>query len=153
MSEFTIRSLEHADLDALLSLYTQLHPADETLPARSEVDRIWRSILSDPAQMYLGGFFEDQLVCACHATVISNLTRGARPYAVIENVVTDSAYRRRGWGASIMRVLIERCWKRGCYKVMLMSAAERGEGHAFYESLGFDATAKQAFVLKPPGGR
>ena len=31
--------------------------------------------------------------------------------------------------------------------MMLMSGIGRGEAHGFYESLGFDQTAKQAFVL------
>jgi GNAT superfamily N-acetyltransferase len=146
----TIRALELADLDALLSLYTQLHPNDETLPARSVVDRIWRAILADPAQIYLGGFTGERLVCACHATVILNLTRGARPYAVIENVVTDGTNRRRGWGANVMHALIDRCWERDCYKIMLMSGVARSEVHAFYEALGFDRTSKQAFVLNRP---
>ena len=69
------------------------------------------------------------------------------PYAVIENVVTDAQYRRRGIGASVMRALLDRCWARRCYKVMLMSAVTRAEMHAFYEAIGFDKTAKQAFVI------
>ena len=79
--------------------------------------------------------------------MIPNLTRGARPYAVIENVVTDAAYRRRGIGAAVLRTLMDRCWSRCCYKVMLMSGMRRLEIHGFYESLGFDKNSKQAFVI------
>lgn len=32
---------------------------------------------------------------------------------------------------------------------MLASAAHRPEAHAFYESLGFDKGAKQAFIARP----
>jgi GNAT superfamily N-acetyltransferase len=84
---------------------------------------------------------------ACNAAVIPNLTRGARPYAVVENVVTDASQRRRGIGATVLRALLERCWQRRCYKVMLMSGMSRGEVHHFYEALGFSRTSKQAFVL------
>jgi GNAT superfamily N-acetyltransferase len=143
----TVRELGPGDLDALLALYRHLHAADDPLPERPRVQAIWRSIQSDPSQIYLGGSVAGELVSACNAAVIANLTRGARPYAVIENVVTDASHRRRGIGAAVMRELLQRCWARDCYKVMLMSAMHRAEVHAFYESLGFDRTAKQAFVI------
>ena len=44
---------------------------------------------------------------------------------------------------------LEESWRRSCYKVMLMSAVERSEVHGFYEALGFDRDAKQAFIAKP----
>ena len=82
------------------------------------------------------------------AAIIPNLTRGARPYAVIENVVTHPDYRRRGVASAILQDLLSRCWGAGCYKVMLMSAAERGAAHEFYERNGFDKHAKQAFIIR-----
>jgi GNAT superfamily N-acetyltransferase len=67
---------------------------------------------------------------------------------VIENVVTHASYRRRGIGAKVIRTLVDLCWERGCYKIMLMSGVNRAQVHAFYESLGFDKSAKQAFSMK-----
>jgi GNAT superfamily N-acetyltransferase len=145
--ELRVRELEAEDLDALLALYAHLHEGDDPLPERVEVERVWYAIEADPAQIYMGGFVGGQLVAACNAAVIANLTRGARPYAVIENVVTDAAHRRQGIGARVMQALLACCWERGCYKVMLMSATTRGPAHGFYEALGFSKTAKQAFVI------
>jgi GNAT superfamily N-acetyltransferase len=146
-AEVVIRDLGRNDLDSLLVLYRHLHTQDDALPGGNEVKRIWDGIVRDPAQIYVGAFAGDVLVAACNAAVIPNLTRGARPYAVIENVVTDARYRRRGIGASVVRALLDRCWARRCYKVMLMSGASRTEIHGFYESLGFDKKSKQAFVI------
>ena len=152
LDSLDVRELGHDDLEALLGLYRDLHADDAPLPPeRSRA--LWSAIQADAAQIYLGRFSGSELVAACNASITLNLTRGGRPFAVIENVVTSHAHRRRGHGQAVMRALIDRCWARDCYKVMLMSAAERGEGHAFYESLGFDSSAKQAFVLKPPTGR
>jgi GNAT superfamily N-acetyltransferase len=142
-----IRELGREDLDSLLSLYRQLHEQDDPLPERAKLEETWHGILRDPAQVYLGGFVGSNLVAACNACVVPNLTRGARPYAVVENVVTHANYRRRGIGAKVMRALLERCWARGCYKVMLMSGVSRAEVHGFYEALGFDKKSKQAFVI------
>ena len=147
MQSVAIRELQRSDLDDLLALYVHLHPHDDPLPSRGKVEAVWESILRDPAHIYMGGFVGEALASACNATVIANLTRGARPYALIENVVTDEKFRRRGIGAQVMRALMDRCWERGCYKVMLMSNAGRAPVWGFYEALGFDRNAKQAFVI------
>jgi hypothetical protein len=89
--ELTIRNLVRDDLSALLGLYRQLHEVDEPLPPVAEVAALRARILADDSQIYLGGFSAGVLVSVCSAAVIPNLTRGGRPYAVIENVVTDHA--------------------------------------------------------------
>jgi GNAT superfamily N-acetyltransferase len=144
-AEVTIRELTRGDLQPLLELYRHLHDQDDPVP--DTAGETWEVILRDPAHVYLGAFVEQRLVAACNAAVIPNLTRGARPYAVIENVVTHADYRRRGIGARLVRALIERCWERRCYKVMLMSATRRADMHGFYEALGFDGGSKRAFVI------
>jgi len=129
-------------------LYRHLHEQDDEPAERARIEPIWAQLVGDPSQIYLGGFVGEKLVSACNAAIIANLTRGARPYAVIENVVTDASYRRRGIGTMVLRELVERCLGRGCYKVMLMSAVHRSAIFGFYESLGFDRNSKQAFVIK-----
>ena len=143
-----VRTLAHGDLPKLLALYAHLHRADDPLPAQEQVEAIWGRILRDECHVYMGGFLGEMLVSACNAVVVPNLTRGARPYAVIENVVTHADHRRTSAGTKVMRRLIDECIARGCYKIMLMSSVDRASVHAFYESLGFDRKSKQAFVLK-----
>jgi GNAT superfamily N-acetyltransferase len=147
-SDLRLRELAEGDLEALMALYADLHSNDEPIEAQRSRE-IWAEILGDSHQLYLGGFVDERLVVACAVAFIPNLTRGGRPYAVIENVVTSVAQRRRGYGSALLRAAIDRCWRRDCYKIMLMSAAERADAHQFYESLGFDRRSKQAFVLKP----
>lgn len=145
--DLAIRELAQPDLDGLLALYSELHPSDDPLPERPIVEALWRSIVEDPAQIYVGGFSGGAVVSACNAAIVPNLTRGARPYAVIENVVTAARHRRRGFGSTVMRALLERCRERNCYKIMLLSGAARADAYGFYDSLGFDRRAKQAFVI------
>lgn len=146
-AELAIRELARDDLDALLALYRHLHAHDDAPPGAVELARLWLQILADRSQIYVGGFVSERLVAACNACVVPNLTRGGRAYAVIENVVTHVDNRREGIGKRVMQALLDRCWARGCYKVMLMSGTSRSEIHGFYESLGFDRHAKQAFVI------
>jgi GNAT superfamily N-acetyltransferase len=143
-----LRTLALADLPELLRLYVQVELLDPQTD-RGLIARTWARILDEPMLIYVGAFDGETLASTCHAVIVPNLTRGARPYAVIENVATDERLRRRGFGSLAIRHLITRCWESGCYKVSLTSGIHRGPAHAFYESLGFDRDAKHAFVLKP----
>ena len=42
----------------------------------------------------------------------------------------------------MMKDIIERAQQAGCYKIMLTSDNRRAEAHHFYESLGFEASAR-----------
>ena len=143
-----IRQLQGRDLQALLDAYHDLHPDDDPLPSRNELKRLWNSICGDQSLIYLGAFEGHQIVATCTAAIIPNLTRGARPYAVVENVWTRPAFRRRGIGSSVLQKLLSRCWEAGCYKVMLMSASHRDAAHEFYECNRFDCKAKRAFIIR-----
>ncbi|MGI9431307.1 MAG: GNAT family N-acetyltransferase, partial [Myxococcota bacterium] len=98
--------------------------------------------------VYVGAFSASGLLATCTAAIVPNLTRGARPYAVIENVWTHPSARRRGLGSAALRQLLDRCWNADCYKVMLLSGARREEAHEFYERNGFDKHAKQGFIIR-----
>lgn len=135
------------DLDALLMLYGYLHPDDTPLPMNNDTAALWKSICSDERYVYIGAFISGQLVSVCNTAVILNLTRGGRPYALVENVVTHPDFRRRGYGKRIMKRIFTVCREFNCYKIMLISNALRTEAHAFYRSLGFDGDAKKAFIL------
>jgi GNAT superfamily N-acetyltransferase len=148
MGELEIRELSEADLDALLSLYRHLHAEDDPLPPRPEVEALWARLCASPDHLYRGGFGGGELLASCCAAIVPNLTRGARPYAVIENVVTHPDHRGRGHGSAVLQSLLSSCWGRSCYKVMLLSAAQRDAAHRFYEANGFDRHAKQGFVLR-----
>ena len=146
-----IRELARSELSALLRLYQHLHRADDPLPDQGEIDDIWDAIQRNPNLKYFGLFVNDILVSSCTLSVIPNLTRGCRPYGVIENVVTHADFRRRGHGRSILKHALAYAWSRGCYKVMLLTGRKDEGTYRFYESAGFDKNAKQAFVAKPEG--
>jgi len=73
--------------------------------------------------------------------IVPNLSHGALPWAIIENVVIDGKYRRRGIGRLLMEYAIKQARKAGCYKVQLLSNKQRHEAHQFYQTLGFETSA------------
>jgi GNAT superfamily N-acetyltransferase len=144
-----IREIHDSELADLLRLYKHLHASDDPLPVQDAVGEIWRRIRQNPDLKYFGVFVDDTLVSSCTLSVIPNLTRGCRPYGLIENVVTAPAFRRQGFGTAVLQHALEHAWSVGCYKVMLLTG-RRNEGICkFYESAGFDRHAKQAFLAKP----
>lgn len=77
------------------------------------------------------------LIASVTIVVIANLTRGGRPYALIENVVTRKQYRRRGYASALLHEAVEQARRRGCYKVMLLTGRNDAGTLAFYERAGF----------------
>lgn len=75
-------------------------------------------------------------------TVLPNLTRGTRPFMLVENVVVAAAHRRAGVGSALLEAAVRLAHQAGCYKVQLLSRTERDTAHAFYESRGFRAVAQ-----------
>jgi GNAT superfamily N-acetyltransferase len=80
--------------------------------------------------------------------IVPNLTHGQRPYALIENVVTDAAYRRRGLASACLAFAGETAKRENCYKIMLMTGAKDEGTLHFYEQAGFDRHEKTAFIRR-----
>ena len=133
----------------LLNLYTHLHREDAPLPEKSTLLSIWEEITTNPLLHYFVLEHDDKIVASCTLTIIPNLTRGGRPYGLIENVVTHANYRRRGFGTSILKYSLEIAWKNKCYKVMLLTGSKDPRVYRFYEKAGFKKGIKTGFITYP----
>lgn len=142
-----VRKAKAADFDRIMDLYRQLQPDDPIV--RNGTDRVvFDEILRSP-WLSLFVLEDDGIVqSSCYLNVIPNITRSARPYAVIENVITDAAARRKGYGKRIVTHAIDEAWAAGCYKVMLQTGSQREGTRAFYQACGFSGDLKHAFVAR-----
>ena len=141
-----IRDIKKNEMSKLLKLYTHLHLKDAPLPEKSKLESIWKEITTNPLLHYFVVDHNNEIVSSCTLSVIPNLTRGGRPYGLIENVVTHADYRRRGFGTSILQYALEFAWENNCYKVMLLTSSRDPAIHQFYESVGFKKGIKTGFV-------
>lgn len=147
-----IRKLAGEDLGDLLAIYKHLHRHDELPPSNEIVQAVWHEILANQHHRVFGGYADDTMVSSCTLTIIPNLTRGCRPYGLIENVVTHAAHRNRGYGKAILAYALDHAWEAGCYKVMLLTGKQDEATLRFYEAAGFDGDEKRGFIAKPPMG-
>lgn len=142
----TFRKASLPDLPALLSLYEDLH--DETPLSPEDALPVWRRILSDPGQYVILGEAGGKVAASCVLAVTQNLTRGGRPWAVIENVVVSAAHRRRGCGLALLAEARRIALCQNCYKIMLLTGRKDEGTLAFYHKAGYDQNEKTAFIQR-----
>ncbi len=143
-----IRLVQKQDYNQLLYLLRQLHSKD---PEPSEIEyRVFEKIIESKHLDLIVAENENLLLGSCYINIIPNMTRGGKPYAVIENVITDLKHRNQGIGKALINWAIEIAWKNNCYKVMLMSGQTDEAVHAFYKSCGFNADEKLAYIQRAP---
>lgn len=149
MTKQAIRDATRADFIGLKSLYAQLQPDDPAIADGSDL-RVFEQILTaEHLMLFVLEGAQAKLLATCYLNLIPNMTRGAAPYGIIENVVTDKESRNQGYGKRIVTHALDVALAVGCYKVMLQTGSKRPSTHRFYESCGFDAAEKFAFVARP----
>lgn len=143
---FEIREAQVEDLPVLLELYLHLHETTVPDPESSAVQAMWRRIADDPWHHILLGCLDGVPVSSCVLAVIPNLTRGPRPYALIENVVTAVGYRGNGYATKLLETAAELARQADCYKIMLLTGSKNPATLEFYRRAGFNSGDKTAFI-------
>jgi GNAT superfamily N-acetyltransferase len=143
-----VRQIKYEELKNLLSLYEYLIPDDPKLKIDTSLEEHWNEILSDPNYFYLVIEEDGMLVSSCNLAIIKNLTRSARPYGIIENVVTHPDYRNKGYGTAVLKKAIMIAKKNDCYKAILTTSRKDEDTLRFYENAGFDRGEKTAFIVR-----
>lgn len=140
-----IREIMKNDLDGLLRLYMQLH--DNSMPEKTaELLQIWDSILQDKNHHVIVAEENGEIVSSCVCVIIPNMTHNQRPYALIENVITDEKLRQRGLATQCLNFAKEIALKENCYKMMLLTGSKKESTLNFYRKAGYNSEDKTAFI-------
>ena len=89
---------------------------------------------------------DGKIVSSCVCVIIPNLTRGIRPYAFIENVVTHEDYRGKGYASECLDFAKKIATEENCYKMMLLTGSKKETTLRFYERAGYNSSDKTAFI-------
>jgi GNAT superfamily N-acetyltransferase len=142
-----IRELTENDLDDVIVLLRQLSPiaVDPDRPVlRAKILEI-----AHCGHMKVFGYEDGGRIAGmCTVGRIEGLSKGCRPFAVIENVVVHEAARRQGIGTKLVCHAVDQAEEWGCYKVVLETGT-RNEGKLrFYEKCGLVRGDKTAFIKR-----
>jgi ribosomal protein S18 acetylase RimI-like enzyme len=144
----TIRPATPADLPALTDLYHQLHPDEPPWPSEAAAAEVLSEVLAHPGTTIFVGTIDGRVVSTCVLIVTPNFSRCGRPFAMIENVVTNNEHRQRGYGRQTVQHAIERARAEGCYRVTLMTSSKREATLRFYDGAGMRRNSKTTFEAR-----
>ena len=140
-----LREAVKEDLDELLNLYLFLH--EKNIPENSEhLENTWKTIIEDINHHIVVKEINGKIVSSCVCIIVPNLTRNIRPYALIENVVTNEEYRGKSYAIECLNYAKEIAIKNDCYKMMLLTGTKNENTLAFYKSAGYNSDDKIAFI-------
>ena len=140
-----IREISGNELNDLLELYTHLHELG--IPEDSEyLQNTWSEICNDENHHIVVCEVDGKIISSCVCVIIPNLTRNVRPYAFIENVVTHTDYRGKGYATACLNYAKDLAIKENCYKMMLLTGSKSESTLNFYKRAGYNCTDKTAFI-------
>lgn len=143
-----IRLAEENDLEGVLHLYKELRPYDPDIQL-GLARRHWVEMMDDPHCLIIVAIIDNQVVSSCSLTLNRSIANGAKPFAIIEHVITLNNFRRRGLSRQVLNYAIETAWNHDCAKIMLLSGEQLVGAHNLYKSVGFLDNVERGFVLKP----
>ena len=144
VGEKMIREASPNDLDELLHLYLSLH--ETAIPEKSPIlQKVWQRMVEDPDHHIIVKALDGKIVSSCICVVIPNLTRGLRPYALIENVVTHHDFRGKGYASECLDFAKKLATEANCYKMMLLTGSKKESTWNFYKRAGYNHHDKTAF--------
>lgn len=139
------REIKENELQELLELYLHLH--EESVPEMTEHLRdTWNTIMQDKNHHIIVKEANGRIVSSCVCVIIPNLTRNIRPYAFVENVVTHSDYRGKGYATECLNFAKEIAEKENCYKMMLLTGSKKESTMNLYRGAGYNSSDKTAFI-------
>lgn len=142
-----IREINENDFFALSKLYTHLH-SNKPMENSDKNIALFREILADKNHHIIVAEEDGKLVSSCVCIIIPNLTHEQQPYALIENVVTDRDYRKRGLASACLDYAKRIALDNNCYKMMLLTGSKKRSTHRFYQKNGYNRFEKTGYIQR-----
>ena len=140
-----IREVHEDDYRQLMELYCQLH--EKSVPDfKDDTKALWSRLVNDKDYHLIVAEEDGRIVSTCTCIVVPNMTHGPRPYAFVENVVTDSKYRGRGLATACLDKAREIAVANNCYRLILMTGSKLDSTLNFYRRAGYNDNDKTAFI-------
>lgn len=107
---------------------------------------IWDEILNNKDYNIVVMVDKETIISSCSIIVIQNLTHQQRPYAVIENIVTDKLYQETRYATKCMEFAKEIAISNNCYNIMLLTGSKKKETLDFYRNRNYNSADRTGFI-------
>lgn len=145
-----IRKAKASDAENLKELY--FHFLTKYPPVEEQDMALWGEMLErfeKDDKMYILVAEEDgRVVSTVQMAIIESLTHNVRGFAVVENVVTHSDYRNRGYASALLQKASEIAREHRCYKISLETGSNRESTLNFYRNNGFVIDEKHSCLKR-----
>lgn len=142
-----IREINENDFQGLSELYTHLH-SNKPIENNAENIELFRKILEDKNHHIIVAEEEGRIVSSCVCVIVPNLTHNQQPYALIENVVTNTDYRNCGLASACLAFAKQIALDNNCYKMMLLTGSKKRNVHKFYQKNGYNRFEKTGYIQR-----
>lgn len=145
-----IRKAKASDADDLKELY--FHFLTKYPPVEEQDMALWGEMLDrfekDDKMHILVAEEDGRVVSTVQMAIIESLTHNVRGFAVVENVVTHSDYRNRGYASALLQKASEIAKEHRCYKISLETGSNRESTLNFYRNNGFVIDEKHSCLKR-----
>jgi L-amino acid N-acyltransferase YncA len=141
-----IRAAAEQDIPRILDLYHELTvslPGERDLgrPSLEACRKVLAEIAADPRHELLVAEDGGEVAGTAVLLMVPNLSHAATPWALVENIIIDQRFRRRGLARMLLEHAVARARAAGCHRIEIMSDNSRQDAHRLYRSLGFTDSA------------
>ena len=140
-----IRDLQIEDIESLSNLYYQFWNENSNL---QKMKNKLVELQENDAYILLCSFDGNDVTGSVMGIICEDLYGECQPFLLLENMVVDTNYRKKGLGKALYAELEKRAKARGCTQIILVTETNRTDACGFYQSLGFHPTANKGYKKK-----
>ena len=131
-------------INDIIELYHQLLPK-ENIFFNKKIAEVLDIIDKDMNYNIIVGIVNGKAVATCTLIIIPNITHDARPYGIIENVITHCEFRGKGYGHQVLEQAKKIAKENRCHKIMVQTRRKEEKIFEFYRKAGFSDDISKGF--------
>lgn len=137
-----IRKMVKEDIPGLALLYKQFWNEDSSIDL---METKFAQLQKNPNYLFLSAIEDNKLVGSVMGIICEELYGDCKPFLVIEDLIVDDNYRKKGIGKALMTEIERHAVAYNCYQILLITENSRIDTIAFYESIGFNPNTHKGF--------
>ena len=137
-----IREIEYNDLSQLALLNKYFWNEESNI---QEMENKFKKLKNNDDYIFLCIVENEKLYGSVMGIVCNQLYGNCDPFLLVENMIIDINYRRKGIGKKLFTELERLAKNKNCTQILLVTESNRDDACRFYESLGFDPIKNKGY--------